>query len=133
MKKITFLILGHFFLVIGIIGAFLPILPTTPFLLLSAYFYSKSSTRIHNWMINHKYLGPPLKDWQESGVIGMKAKLLATTMILLVICWRFPTLNVALWVKIIATTTLLLVLLFIWTRPSKRLPPKALEQDNLKS
>ena len=119
MKKMTYLILGHICLVLGVVGAFLPVLPTTPFLLLAAFLYSKSSPRLHNWITSHKYLGPPLKDWQERGVIGIKAKWLATIMILLVIGWRFPQLNIALWIKIFASTVLLSVLVFIWTRPSK--------------
>ena len=119
MKKIVYLILGHLCLILGIIGAFLPILPTTPFLLLAAFLYSKSSTKLHNWILNHKYLGPPLKDWQERGVIGIKAKILATVMILLILIFRFPVLNVALGIKIVASTVLIGVLIFIWTRPSQ--------------
>lgn len=119
MKKILLLTLGHLFLILGIIGAFLPILPTTPFLLLAAYFYSKSSKKVHDWMLGHKYLGPPLKDWQESGVIGIKAKILAATMILLVICWRIPMLNIALPIKIVASAILFAVLIFVCSRPSK--------------
>lgn len=120
MKKIVLLTFGHFFLVLGIIGAFLPILPTTPFLLLAAYFYSKSNSKIHTWMLKHKFLGPPLRDWQQNGVIGMKAKILASTMILLIIFWRIPSLNVGLTIKIIASSVLFLVLIFVCTRPSKR-------------
>ncbi len=120
MKKIVLLILGHLFLVLGIIGAFLPILPTTPFLLLAAYFYSKSSSKIHDWMLQHKYLGPPLKDWQQNGVISLKAKILAASMIVLIITWRIPSLDVALTIKIVASTILIFVLIFVCTRPSKR-------------
>lgn len=120
MKRVTYLILGHLFLVIGFIGAFLPILPTTPFLLLSAFFYSKSSERIHSWMLNHKVLGPPLRDWQENGVIGTKAKWLAGTMLGFVILYRIPTLNVDLWIKIFANTILIAVFIFVMSRPSKR-------------
>lgn len=118
MKKVVFLLLGHLCLALGIIGAFLPVLPTTPFLLLAAFLYSKSSDRLHNWMIHHKYLGPPLQDWQQNGVIGLKAKWLATVMILLVIGWRFPKLEIALWIKLFASAVLLGVLVFIWSRPS---------------
>lgn len=118
MKRIVILTLGHIFLALGIAGAILPILPTTPFLLLAAYCYSKSSDRMHKWIITHKYLGPPMRDWQESGVIGIKAKVIATIMITLVIAWRFPLLNVELWIKILATAILIGVLIFIWTRPS---------------
>jgi len=126
MKKIVYLLLGHLFLILGIIGAFLPVVPTTPFLLLAAFLYSKSSIKLHDWMMNHKYLGPPLRDWQERGVIGMKAKILATVMISLVLIFRFPVLNVNVAIKIIAAVVLIGVLIFIWTRPSSRVP------DNLK-
>lgn len=122
MKKIILLTLGHFFLALGIIGAFLPVLPTTPFLLLAAYFYSKSSEKIHSWLMNHKYLGPSLKDWHERGVIGIKSKWIATIMLGLVIGWRIPTLDISLAIKIFASTVLVGVLVFIWTRPSG--PPK---------
>ena len=118
MKKIFYLLLGHLFLVLGIAGAFLPLLPTTPFLLLAAWLYSKSSDRLHNWLLNHKYLGPSLRDWHNSGVIGIKAKIIATVMILVVIGWRFPLLNVELWIKLFGTFILTGVLIFIWTRPS---------------
>jgi uncharacterized membrane protein YbaN (DUF454 family) len=127
MKKIIYLILGHLCLMLGIIGAFLPILPTTPFLLLAAFLYSKSSTRLHNWILSHKYLGPPLKDWQERGVIGVKAKILASTMIVLVLFYRIPSLSIALGIKWLAGVILAGVLIFILSRPSKRL-----SQDSLK-
>ena len=124
MKKIIYLLFGHIFLMLGILGAFLPVLPTTPFLLLSAFLYSKSSPRLHNWIMSHKYLGPPLKDWHERGVIGMKAKIIATIMLVLVIVLRISTLNVSVWVRGFATAVLIGVLVFIWTRPSQRSQPK---------
>lgn len=118
MKKIILLAFGHFFLILGIVGAFLPVLPTTPFLLLAAYFYSKSSDKIHNWLMNHKYLGPPLKDWQDRGVIGLKAKWIATVMLVLIMALRIPTLNIAIGIKAFAIAVLTGVLVFIWSRPS---------------
>ncbi len=119
MKKIVLLILGHFFLVLGIIGAFLPVIPTTPFLLLAAYFYSKSSDKIHFWLMNHKYLGPSLKDWHERGEIGIKTKWIATVMLGLIMALRIPTLDIPMAVKAFAISVLLGVLIFIWTRPSR--------------
>lgn len=119
MKKMTYLIIGHLCLILGIIGAFIPVLPTTPFLLLAAFLYSQSSPKLHNWIISHKYLGPPVKDWQDRGVIGLKAKIIATVMIILVIGLRFPSLAVNMWIKVSATIILMAVLIFIWTRPSK--------------
>lgn len=120
MKKLTLLMAGHLFLALGFIGAFIPVLPTTPFLLLAAYFYSKADSRLLIWLKEHKLFGPPLKDWQESGVIGIKAKWLATIMLLLVICWRIPLLDIPLAVKIFAALILIGVLVFIWSRPSHR-------------
>ena len=119
MKKIVLLIFGHFFLVLGIIGAFLPVIPTTPFLLLAAYFYSKSSDKIHFWLMNHKYLGPSLKDWHERGEIGIKTKWIATVMLGLIMTLRIPTLDIPMAVKAFAISVLLGVLIFIWTRPSR--------------
>lgn len=119
MRKAFLLIAGHICLSLGIAGAMLPVLPTTPFLLLAAYCYSKSSDKLHAWLINHKYLGPPLNDWEKNGVIGLKAKILATIMLGLVIVFRMPYLNVALSIRVVAISVLVMVLIFIWSRPSR--------------
>lgn len=118
MKKIIYLMAGHSFLILGVVGAFLPILPTTPFLLLAAFFYSRSSYKWHVWLRNQKYLGPPLKDWEDNKVIRMKAKIIASLMILSVIFFRLIHLPLAPLIKFILIVILLLVLIFIWTRPS---------------
>lgn len=120
MKTILFLLCGHIFLALGVAGAFLPVLPTTPFLLLAAFCYSKSNPQLLFWLKNHKVFGPPLNDWQENGVIGLKAKWIATIMVSLVIFWRIPILNIGLTFKIICWIILAGVLFFIWTRPSNR-------------
>ncbi len=122
MKKITILLLGHLFLVLGIIGAFLPVMPTTPFLLLAAYCYSKSSDKLHNWILNHKYFGPSIRNWHEHGMISKKAKALAALTLILVMTLRIPTLNVHLGIKIFANAILFGVLVFVLTRPSQRKP-----------
>lgn len=118
MKKMSYLISAHTCLLLGILGAVLPIVPTTPFLLLAAFCYSKSSPRLHQWLLNHKYLGQSLRDWHEQGVIGIKSKLIATLMILLILFFRFPTLNLNIGIIFTATSVLIGVLIFIWSRPS---------------
>lgn len=118
MKKMSFLILGHLCLILGILGAFLPVLPTTPFLLLAAFLYSQSSPRLHNWLLTHKYLGPSLRDWHEKGVIGIKSKIVATIMLMLVMFFRFPTLKLNIGIIFFAISILMGVLVFIWSRPS---------------
>ena len=93
-KKTISLLLGHLALSLGLLGAFLPVLPTTPFLLLATFFYSKSSKKLHQWLTQHPQFGKPIRDWEESGVIRPWAKFLATVMILLVITLKFQKLMI---------------------------------------
>jgi uncharacterized membrane protein YbaN (DUF454 family) len=68
MLKALYLILGFLTLVLGIIGIIIPGLPTTPFLLLSAALFLKSSKRIHNWLISNKLLGQYIQNYQKKGL-----------------------------------------------------------------
>ncbi len=72
-KKLLFLLLGTIALALGVLGVFIPGLPTTPFLLLTAYFYSLSSERLYNKLINHKLLGSYIKEFKEG--ISVKTKI----------------------------------------------------------
>ncbi|MEX0582455.1 MAG: YbaN family protein, partial [Sneathiella sp.] len=76
-KKIFLLLIGWFFVALGTIGLFLPVLPTTPFLLISLWAFSQSSERFHDWLYNHRLFGPPLQDWSKHGVIPIRAKCVA--------------------------------------------------------
>lgn len=71
---------GWLSLGLGILGIFLPLLPTTPFLLLSAICFSKASPRLHAWLLAHPKFGPVIVDWQTRRVIPLKAKILATVL-----------------------------------------------------
>jgi uncharacterized membrane protein YbaN (DUF454 family) len=68
---------GSLFVAIGLIGVFLPVLPTTPFLLLAAWCYSKSSERFYNWLITNKWFGEYIKNYQEGKGIPITVKLLS--------------------------------------------------------
>lgn len=116
-KRILFLTFGILSLILGVIGIFLPLLPTTPFALLAAYFFSKSSTTLHSWLINQRTLGPLIKDWENYGVIRLKAKWMATVMIVLLFSYSLIFVPVALWIKVIVALSGLSILTFIWTRP----------------
>lgn len=76
MKYIYF-IFGSFSLVLGIIGIFLPVLPTTPFLLLTAALYVRSSKRAYDWLITHKYLGPYIRSFREDKAMPLHAKVIS--------------------------------------------------------
>ncbi|WP_373830933.1 YbaN family protein, partial [Bacteroides heparinolyticus] len=73
--KTAYIILGTISLVLGFIGIFLPLLPTTPFLLLTAALYFRGSPRLYQWLLNHKYLGTYIRNFRENKAIPLRAKI----------------------------------------------------------
>ena len=69
-----FLVLGLAFTGLGFVGAFLPVLPTVPFLILAAACFARSSARLEAWLLSHPYFGPLLADWFARGAIPLRAK-----------------------------------------------------------
>ena len=69
--------LGWVFFALGVLGAVLPVLPATPFMLLALWAFSKSSRRFHDWLYEHRIFGPPLRRWRESRVVPLWTKALA--------------------------------------------------------
>jgi len=116
--KYLYITLGGVFVFLGIIGIFLPLLPTTPFLILAGFFFSKGSDKFHNWLLNHKFLGPPIQDWKVNGVIRLKHKFLATIMLLISAIYIFPKEQIPIIGKLSFFTFAACVLIFIWSRPS---------------
>ncbi|MEX1665364.1 YbaN family protein [Zhongshania arctica] len=72
MRLFTFL--GFFFIALGTIGAFLPVLPTTPFILLAAGCFSRSSKKWHNWLLGNKLFGPSIHRWESRRCVNCKTK-----------------------------------------------------------
>lgn len=78
-RKAVLIVLGWGFVVLGLIGVALPVLPTTPFMLLALWCFARSSQRFHDWLYHHRLFGPPLRKWDRYGVIPVSAKVFACT------------------------------------------------------
>jgi uncharacterized protein len=107
MIKSLYIGIGTFSLGIGIIGIVVPLLPTTPFLLLSAACYAKGSERMYHWFINIKWIGNAIKNYHEGKGISIKGKIIsitflwATITVSMMLMW--PNIPVQLVLIIIAT------------------------------
>ena len=108
--------LGLINVALGIIGAFLPVMPTTIFLIIAAWCFAKGSPRLHNWLMSHPRFGPTLRNWQDHGAIPRRAKILAVGMIATSFAITVY-LGVHPWILAIVAVTLISVSSFIVTRP----------------
>jgi len=75
--RLLFLLLGCLFVAVGVAGAFLPLLPTTPFMLLAAACFARASPRFYNWLLNTRTFGPPILEWRLHRSIRYRTKLIA--------------------------------------------------------
>ncbi len=93
MRKVVFLIVGFVSLGLAAAGAVLPLLPTTPFLLLAAACFLRSSRRLHRWLIGHPWFGSYIRDYREYGGITRRAR--SGTLLLLWISLAYAMLRAA--------------------------------------
>ena len=74
--------LGWFFILLSAIGVLLPILPTTPFLILALTIFANSSPKFHQMLLNNRWFGPLLKDWEDNKTVSRQLKIRATLIVL---------------------------------------------------
>ncbi|MDL4841931.1 YbaN family protein [Aquibacillus rhizosphaerae] len=111
MNSITRYILiisGTLFLVLGLLGIILPILPTTPFLLLTAYCYGKSSEKLHNWLLDNKLLGKYIKQFKKGEGIPLRAKI-----IIILLLWTSTSYTIFFLIPIVFVKVILCIVV-IW-------------------
>ncbi len=117
LKKTGYFILGITSLLLGIIGAFLPLLPTTVFILIAAWAFARSSDRLLQILMDNKHSGPAIRAWQANQCIPVKGKIAAVVSISIsfAIVWYVTSTLVTL----ITLAVLIAVVVFILTRPSE--------------
>jgi len=116
--RIIYFILGWLFFAIGAIGVVLPVLPTTPFMLLALWAFSRSSERFYLWLYHHRLFGPALQMWQQHRVIPLPAKILSISFMSISLIYMGLYSPVNLYLKISIAALMFYGAWFILTKPS---------------
>lgn len=119
-KRIALILIGFVSLALGALGVFLPLLPTTPFVLVAAIAFAKSSDRLHQWLVDHDIFGPLIADWREHGAISRRTKVISVLSMIAILVIS-TLLSVPTHVIVIQAVVLSCSAVFILTRP---LPPQ---------
>ena len=124
LARVVFFLSGTFFVVLGAIGIVLPVLPTTPFMLLAAACYARSSLRFYNWLLNNKIFGPTIRQWREDGSVALKTKVLAIASLVLTLGTSVTFFVPKVYVRLVLVLVGVWVIWFIL-----RLPTRAKKRD----
>lgn len=120
LGRVCLYILAICSLGMGIIGVFVPGLPTTVFVLIAAWAAARSSPKLHNWLLQHKLFGPILRNWEAGGFVSAKAKRAAIlTMLISVLIMLLA--GVPRWALLLASGCMACVAVYLWRRPE---PPE---------
>lgn len=104
---------------LGVIGIFVPLLPTTPFLLLAAACFARSSERFHTWLVEHRHLGPMVRGYLDGSGIPLRAKQTAITLVWLTLPPSALLLVPQIWAKILLLLLALAITWYIWSQPTR--------------
>lgn len=117
IRRALWLIFGLLMTGLAVAGALLPLLPTTPFLLLAAYAFARSSKRLHGWLLNHPNFGPLIRNWRDYGAIDRKSKIIAITVMIaaLALSWFM---GLGWWILLTQALVLTASATFILSRPN---------------
>jgi uncharacterized membrane protein YbaN (DUF454 family) len=118
--RLALQVFGVLCVIAGIIGVFVPLWPTTIFMILALWAFARSSPRLHNWLLTHRRFGPPLQAWERHGAIPAWAKLLAVVSLAASLGIVAVSVHSHLVVGIVAAFFAILVL-YILTRPNAKI------------
>ena len=111
---------GWLCVALGLVGVVLPLLPTTPFLLVAVWAFSRSSPEMAEKIRSHRLAGPYVRDWEDAGVIPTGAKVLAVVMMTAMFGYLHFGAGAPAWVQIAAGLTMAGAAVFVLSRPGRR-------------
>lgn len=114
------IVIGIVSVIAGVIGLFLPIMPTTPFLILAAYCFSKSSKKLHHWLLTRPHIGATLREWEEHRVIKKSVKWTVTFIMIISFTGTTIFVSTPVWAKVIMNLVGLVALIYIWMQKSEK-------------
>jgi hypothetical protein len=115
-RRVLWLLLAYVALGLGLVGVFVPGLPTTPFVLLAAFAAARGSRRLHAWLHAHRAFGPMIRDWEAGGTVARRAKWVATITMALCAGLMFLTAPKP-WMAATGTAAMAVVAVWLWLRP----------------
>jgi uncharacterized membrane protein YbaN (DUF454 family) len=101
IRKALLIFAGTVFVALGVLGMFLPLVPTTVFLLLAAYCYSHSSERFHNWLLNNRFCGAYIRNYKDGKGISVKQKVSTIFFLWLSIAFSVWILAAGFWLNLL--------------------------------
>lgn len=114
IQKSLFIFLGWFFVILGVIGVVLPILPTTPFLILALAFFARSSPRFHQMLLNNRWVGTSLQQWEEKKSVSRQTKRNASVLVFISFSLSIAILSGRLELQAFLMVMATILLFFIW-------------------
>lgn len=128
--RLIYLVIGLVSVGLGIVGAFLPVMPTVPFLIVSLWAFSKSSQRFHDWLYHHRVYGPMLRDWDQYRVIPLWGKIWACAAMAGGLTISAVFFDLPIWVLAGTATIMLAVAAYLLSKPSQRPTDTPSQQDS---
>ena len=119
-SRLFWLTVGLASLAAAAVGVVLPLIPTTPFVILAAFCFMKSSQRLHDWLVSHRVFGPMIVDWREYGAISRSAKRMAIASMGAIFALSV-VLQAPVWVLAVQAPVLAACMWYVGSRP---LPPE---------
>jgi uncharacterized membrane protein YbaN (DUF454 family) len=117
LQRGVFVVLGLFFVGLGVLGAFLPVLPTTPFVLLASACFIRSSPALNRWLLRSRLFGPFLRDWHRHRGVRLHVKIIAVSVLAAVVAGSLLLGDLSLWLQIVLIGLALVGLIVVLRLP----------------